>query len=46
VAHHDGTVNARAVYLNKLKPHVPVDLARKAVEEIDALIAQFEESDE
>jgi uncharacterized protein YwgA len=43
---HDGSVNARAVYLNKLKPHVPVDLAKQAVEEIDALIARFKESDE
>jgi hypothetical protein len=44
--HHDGSVDDRAVYLNKLKPHVPVNLAQKAVEEIDALIAQLEESEE
>lgn len=43
---HDGSVDSRAECLHKLKPHVSVQAAAKAVEEIDALIAQFTESDE
>lgn len=43
---HDGSVESRAECLHKLKPHVSVQAAAKAVEEIEALIAQFTESDE
>jgi uncharacterized protein YwgA len=35
--HHDGSVKARAKYLNRLKPHVSIEAATQAVEEIDAL---------
>jgi uncharacterized protein YwgA len=37
--HHDGSVKARAEYLNRLKPHVSIEMATQAVEEIDSLIA-------
>jgi len=38
---HDASVESRAEYLNKLKPHVSMDDALEAVEEIDALINQI-----
>ena len=41
---HDGSVESRAQCLNRLKPHVAVEAAAKAVEEIDALILQLEEA--
>jgi uncharacterized protein YwgA len=44
--HHDGSVKSRSKRLNQLKPHVSVEAANNAVEEIDALIQQFTESDE
>jgi hypothetical protein len=37
---HDGSVQGRAKCLNSLKPHVSVDAATQAVEEIDRLNAQ------
>lgn len=37
---HDGSVQSRAKCLNRLKPHVPLSAAVKAVEEVDALIKQ------
>ncbi len=43
---HTGSVKSRAKCLNRLKPHVLVEAATEAVEQIDALIAQFTESDE
>jgi len=43
---HDGSVQSRAECLNRLKPHVSVQAAAKAVEEIDKLIAQLEEEDD
>ena len=43
---HDGSVESRAKHLNKLKPHVSVEAATEAVEEIDAMIARLAESDE
>jgi hypothetical protein len=39
---HDGSVRLRAECLNRLKPHVPIQAARSAVEEIDQLIAEAE----
>jgi uncharacterized protein YwgA len=44
--HHDGSVKSRAKRLNQLKPHVSVDTASDAVEEIDALMEQLTESAE
>ncbi len=41
---HDGSVQSRAECLNRLKSHISVQSAAKAVEEIDKLIAQIEES--
>lgn len=43
---HSGSVRSRAKHLNRLKPHVSVEAATQAVEEIDALIAEFTESEE
>ena len=41
---HDGSVQSRAECLNRLKPHVSVEAATKAVEEIDRLIDQHQEA--
>jgi hypothetical protein len=38
--HHDSSVKSRAEYLNQLRPHVSIELAIQAVDEIDALIAE------
>ena len=38
---HDESVQSRAEHLNRLKPHVSVEVAVKAVEEIDALIDEL-----
>ena len=43
---HNGSVKSRARRLNMLKPHVSVEAATEAVEEIDAMIAQRTESDD
>jgi hypothetical protein len=42
VTREDGSrsVDARARRINELKPHVSVDLARRAVEEVDSLLAE------
>ena len=40
---HVGSVQSRAKCLNRLKPHVSVQAAAKAVEEIDQLTAQLQE---
>jgi uncharacterized protein YwgA len=37
---HDGSVQSRAEYLNRLKPHVLVEDALEAVQEIDSLIGR------
>jgi len=37
---HDGSVQSRAKCLNRLKPHVPLPAAVKAVQEVDALTKQ------
>ncbi|NLE38975.1 MAG: hypothetical protein GX621_13205 [Pirellulaceae bacterium] len=39
---HDGSVQERAECLNRLKPHVSVEAATRAVEEIDRLISKRE----
>ena len=39
---HDGSIQGRAKCLNRLKPHVSVDAATQAVEEIDRLSAQVQ----
>ena len=41
---HNGSVQSRAECLNQLKPHVSVQAATKAVEEIDRLIDQLQEA--
>ena len=41
---HDGSVQSRAECLNRLKPHVSVQAAAMAVEEIDQLTRQLQEA--
>lgn len=43
---HNGSVQSRAEYLNRLKPHVSVGAALEAVKEIDALINQLSQDQE
>ena len=38
---HDGSVRTRAAHLNRLKPHVPLEAAAQAVEQIDLLVKQI-----
>jgi uncharacterized protein YwgA len=41
---HDGSVRSRAERLNRLKPHVSLDRAVEAVEDVDNLIEEVEKS--